>query len=106
MICREIYDSYEFLALLNDTDCRLYTYLCLYADDNGVVEALRVMRIIQSPQASLEKLVKLGFVKLLNDQDKLHITDLQHVWSQKAGDVPAEYDNCKRECVHRRERMF
>ena len=75
MICKEIYESYEFLSLLNDTDCRLYTYLCLNTDDDGVVEALRVMRMINSPNSSLEKLIELDFVKLLDNRDTLYITN-------------------------------
>lgn len=75
MICKEIYESYEFLSLLNDTECRLYTYLCLNSDDDGVVEALRVMRMINSPNSLLEKLIELDLVKLLDNRDTLYITN-------------------------------
>lgn len=79
MISREIYESYIFLSSVSDADCKLYTYLCLNTDDDGVVEALRVMRMIQAPIASLEHLIHLGLVRLLDDQDTVYITDFHRV---------------------------
>lgn len=79
MISREIYESHIFLTQVSDADCKLYTYLCLNTDDDGVVEALRVMRIIQATAASLKHLIHLGLVKLLDDQDTVYITDFHRI---------------------------
>ena len=53
----------------------LYFQLGLDADDEGIVEAFSVMRLVGSTEDDLRILVAKGFVKILNDDLVSYITD-------------------------------
>lgn len=77
MFSKKIIDSARFLKMPLETQT-LYFHLGLRADDDGVVEAYSVMRIVGANEDSLRILMAKNFVTVLNDDLVTHITD----WSE------------------------
>lgn len=76
MISKMIYDRADFLKL-SAAEHDLYTYLLLYTDNDGIVEALHVMRMINASDLSLKLLNELGFVRSLGVRDIMYIENFQ-----------------------------
>ncbi len=75
-ISKVIYNSKVFLEL--SPTCRdLYTYLVLYTDNDGVVEAYSVMRMINASLSDLKLLVDARLVIVLNDDWLVYVRDFQ-----------------------------
>jgi len=74
MFSKTIISSARFLKMPTDSQ-NLYFHLGLNADDDGIVEAYSVMRIIGSNEDNLRVLVSKGFVKVLNEDLVSYITD-------------------------------
>lgn len=74
MFSLKIMNSAKFIKM--PIDCQnLYFHLGLRADDDGIVEAFSVMRLIGSPEDNLKLLHAKGFVHVLNDDLVTYITD-------------------------------
>lgn len=69
-----IINSARFIKMPMDAQ-NLYFHLGLRADDDGVVEAFTVMRLIGSPEDNLKLLHAKGFVRILNEDLVTYITD-------------------------------
>ena len=69
-----IINSARFLKLPIDTQ-NLYFHLCMRADDDGVVEAYAVVRLIGSSEDNLKLLHAKELVKVLNEDLVAYITD-------------------------------
>ena len=65
MFSTRITESARFLKMPSSSQ-NLYFHLGMKADDDGVVEAYPVMRMINSTEDDLRVLVGKGFVTLLN----------------------------------------
>ena len=75
MISKKIAGSARFLKMPTSTR-ELYFQLVLYADDDGVVEAFSVMRMIGASEDDLKLLVAKGFIMVLDSDDLImYITD-------------------------------
>lgn len=73
-----IINSAKFLMMPQTTQT-LYFHLIARADDDGVVEAFPVMRLVGSSEDELKILVAKSFVTVLNDDFVSHITHwLEH----------------------------
>jgi len=74
MFSIKIINSARFLKMPSEIQ-NLYFHLALKADDDGIVEAFTVMRIINASEDSLKLLHVKGFVHVLNDDFVTYITD-------------------------------
>lgn len=74
MFSVKIVNSARFLKMPIDAQ-NLYFHLGLRADDDGIVEAFTVMRLIGSPEDNLTLLHAKGFVRILNEDLVTYITD-------------------------------
>ncbi len=78
MFSLKVMNSGRFLRMPIDAQ-NLYFHLALRADDDGVVEAYPVMRLIGSSEDNLKVLNAKGFIKVLNEDLVTYITDwLEH----------------------------
>lgn len=78
MFSAKIINSARFLKMPIDAQ-NLYFHLGLRADDDGIVEAFMVMRLIGSTEDNLKILHAKGFVRILNEDLVTYITDwLEH----------------------------
>lgn len=78
MFSVKIINSARFLKMPIDAQ-NLYFHLGIRADDDGIVEAFTVMRLIGSTEDNLKVLHAKGFVRILNDDLVTYITDwLEH----------------------------
>lgn len=66
MFSIKIIDSAKFIKMPSSTQA-LYFHLIARADDDGVVEAFNVMRVVGATEDDLKILVAKGFVSVLND---------------------------------------
>jgi hypothetical protein len=66
MISNQIIDSAPFLRAPVSSQA-LYFHLIAKADDDGIVEAFKVIRMTNTSEDDLRVLVAKGFVKILND---------------------------------------
>ena len=66
MFSKTIVESARFIKMPLETQA-LYFHLCLYADDDGVVEAFPIMRLLGMSEDSLKILVAKNFVTILNE---------------------------------------
>ena len=76
MISNKIIDSARFIKMPISSQC-LYFHLIAKGDDDGVVEAFNVMRMIGATEDDLKVLVAKGFVVVLNEDLVSYITDWQ-----------------------------
>ncbi len=74
MISKRIINSAKFQKMPISSQL-LYFYLCLEADDDGVVEAYRIMRQVGSGEDDIRVLVAKGLVIILNEDLVAYITD-------------------------------
>ncbi len=65
MISKVVYTSGRFLKLPLEIQA-LYTHLLLHADDDGVVEAYSVLKLLECKEYNLKVLQEEGFIVLLN----------------------------------------
>ena len=70
MFAKSITDSDDFLDLPLDVQL-LYFHLGMQADDDGIVEAFRVMRITAANVDDLRLLISKGFVTILDDEERV-----------------------------------
>lgn len=73
-IAKQIYTQKSFLELPATTR-DLYTYLVLYSDVDGVVEAYSVMNMIKANPNDLQLLDVRGYVKVLNSDWVTYISN-------------------------------
>lgn len=76
LIPKYIYHSMKFLEL-PATAQNLMTYLILNSDNDGIVEAYSVMRLMKASLGDLKMLSENGFVYVLNEQWVTYIKDFQ-----------------------------
>ncbi len=76
MFSLKIINSARFLKMPIDSQ-NLYFHLGLHADDDGIVEAYPVMKILGSNEDNLKVLVAKGLIKILNEDLISFITDWQ-----------------------------
>ncbi|MBS7577618.1 DNA replication protein [Enterococcus sp. MMGLQ5-2] len=76
MISKTVAQTQKFLKLPLETQA-LYFHLILNADDDGVVEAFPVVRMIGASDDSLGLLVVKRFIKALNDEMVYFIVDFR-----------------------------
>lgn len=74
MFSKKVIDSARFLKMPPSTQA-LYFHLGLRADDDGVVEAYTVMKLVGATEDDLKLLVAKGFAVVLNDDLVTYITD-------------------------------
>jgi uncharacterized phage protein (TIGR02220 family) len=74
MVSNKIIDSARFIKMPISSQC-LYFHLIAKGDDDGVVEAFNVMRMIGASEDDLKVLVSKGFVTVLNEDLVSYITD-------------------------------
>lgn len=74
MVSNKIIDSARFIKMPVSSQC-LYFHLVAKGDDDGVVEAFNVMRMIGATEDDLKILVAKGFVIVLNEDYVSYITD-------------------------------
>lgn len=74
MFSRRICESARFLQMPSSTQ-NLYFHLGLHADDDGVVEAFSVLRIVNATEDDLRILVAKHFVIILNEDLITYICD-------------------------------
>lgn len=74
MFSLKITNSARFLRMPIDSQL-LYFHLGLHADDDGVVEAYTVLKMLNSNEDNLNILVAKGFIKVLNEDLVSFITD-------------------------------
>lgn len=74
MMCNKIIDSARFIKMPISSQC-LYFHLIAKGDDDGVVEAFNVMRMVGATEDDLKVLVAKGFVIVLNEDLVSYITD-------------------------------
>lgn len=77
MFSKAITESARFIKMPLETQA-LYFHLCLSADDDGIVEAFSIMRMVGTTEDSIKVLAAKGFVKVLNEDLVAWITD----WSE------------------------
>ena len=76
MFSKRLTESARFLRLPPDAQA-LYFHLGMQADDDGVVEAFNVLRLLGSSEDALDLLQDKGFVKVLNEDLVTYICDWQ-----------------------------
>lgn len=74
MFSRRICESARFLQMPSSTQ-NLYFHLGLHADDDGIVEAFSVLRIVNATEDDLRILVAKRFVIILNEDLITYIVD-------------------------------
>ena len=74
MVSNKIIDSARFIKMPISSQC-LYFHLIAKGDDDGVVEAFNVMRMVGATEDDLKVLVAKGFVIVLNEDLVSYITD-------------------------------
>lgn len=74
MVSRKIVDSAKFLKM-PATSQNLYFHLLVNADDDGIVEAYRVINMCKANEDDLRILVGKGFVTVLNEDLVTYIED-------------------------------
>ena len=74
MISKRIISSTKFIKMPQDTQ-NLYFHLNMNADDDGIVEAYSVMKLIGSPEDNLKVLQAKGFIQILNEDFISYILD-------------------------------
>jgi len=74
MFSKRIISSARFLKM-PPTSQNLYFHLSLNADDDGIVEAYKIMKYISSSEDDLKVLVAKNYIKILNDDLVTYITD-------------------------------
>lgn len=74
MISLNIINSARFLKLTDETQ-NLYFHLCLRADDDGIVEAFPVIRLINAVEDNMKLLQAKKFILILNDDLVTYILD-------------------------------
>ncbi len=74
MLSKKVVESARFLKM-PATSKLLYFYLVLNADDDGVVEAFRVLNLIKADEDDLRVLYAKGFVHVLNEDLITYIED-------------------------------
>lgn len=78
MLSNRIVNSAKFLQMPNESQL-LYFHLVLKADDDGVVESYPVIRLLGLPPDNLKVLVAKDFIKRLNAEEVIVITNwLEH----------------------------
>lgn len=99
MFSPKIISSARFLKMPPSTQA-LYFHLGLNADDDGVVEAFTVMRMIGSTEDDIKVLHAKNLVKILNDDLVAHITDwIEHNKIRSDRKVDSVYKNLLLEIV-------
>lgn len=74
MFSKKIINSAKFLRMPSSTQC-LYFHLALNADDDGIVEAFAVMRMVGAAEDDLRILVAKNFIVILNEDLVAYIVD-------------------------------
>jgi len=74
MISKTIIEQRKFLILSSDAQA-LYFFLIANADDDGVVEGYKVLRLTGKSDAVLDELVESNFIKVLNSDQVVYICD-------------------------------
>lgn len=74
MFAKSVVSSGRFIQMPASSQ-NLYFHLGVNADDDGVVEALMVMRAISATEDDLRILVHKGYVRILNQDLAVYITD-------------------------------
>lgn len=74
MLSNKVIDSARFIKMPISSQC-LYFHLIAKADDDGVVEAFNVMRMIGATEDDLRILVAKGFAIVLNEDLVTYIVD-------------------------------
>ena len=74
MLSKRILGSTKFLKMPVDTR-DLYFYLNMYADDDGIVEAYQVMKMLGSSEDNIRILAAKEYIKILNDDLVTYILD-------------------------------
>ncbi len=74
MVSNKIIDSARFIKMPISSQA-LYFHLIAKGDDDGIVEAFNVMRMIGATEDDLKVLVSKGFVQVLNEDLVSYITD-------------------------------
>ena len=74
MFSQDVIQSARFIKMPSETQA-LYFHLALSADDDGIVEAFNIMRLVGATEDSLKLLVAKGFIVILNDDLVTYITD-------------------------------
>ena len=91
MLSKKIFQSRQFLMIPFEAQA-LYTHLILSSDDDGVVEAFPVVRMIGAKEDSLGLLVVKKFILPLNDDMVYFITDFEEQNKIRADRVqPSRY---------------
>ncbi len=93
MISVNIINSARFIMMPQSTQA-LYFHLVARGDDDGVVEAFPVMRLVGATEDELKILVAKKFISILNDDLVAHITDwLEHNKIRSDRKVDSIYKN-------------
>lgn len=74
MFSNRIANSAKFLQMPEGSQL-LYFHMVLRADDDGVVESYPLMKLLGSPSDTFKILVAKGFIKQLNEDQVIVITD-------------------------------
>jgi len=74
MFSQRIISSAKFLKLPSESQA-LYFHLCMRADDDGIVEAYTVLRLVGVPEDNFKVLVSRNFVRPLNEDLVSYILD-------------------------------
>lgn len=91
MLSKKIFQSRKFLTMPFEAQA-LYTHLILSSDDDGVVEAFPIVRMIGAKEDSLGLLVVKKFILPLNDDMVYFITDFEEQNKIRADRVqPSRY---------------
>lgn len=91
MLSKKIFQSRKFLMMPFEAQT-LYTHLILSSDDDGVVEAFPIVRMIGAKEDSLGLLVVKKFILPLNDDMVYFITDFEEQNKIRADRVqPSRY---------------
>lgn len=67
MLSARITESTKFLKM-SATSQNLYFHLCMHADDDGVVEAFQVMRLVGANEGDLKSLLQQEYVTILDSE--------------------------------------
>lgn len=91
MLSKKIFQSRQFLMMPFEAQA-LYTHLILSSDDDGVVEAFPIVRMIGANEDSLGLLVIKKFILPLNDDMVYFVTDFEEQNKIRADRVqPSRY---------------
>ena len=74
MFSKTVVNSAKFL-MMPVSSRELYFELGINADDDGIVEAFNVLRLVSASEDDLKVLATKGFVKILNEDLVTYITD-------------------------------